>query len=475
MSDGRSRSPRRAWRDRRRRSFPALDLLTAFLVVLTLLPARLVLPTLGGLGRPAVLIGLVCGLSWVLSRLARGSVPEGRQPVRWALLVYFSVFLVTYAFGHERGLSGNEVRATDRALVLAVSMLGVALLAADGIRSRHDLDRLLRRLIVLVGVVAFVGMLQFWPGIDLPTMVRIPGLSLNRELSEIGTRGAPAFARVKGTATHPLEFGVLMAMTLPIAVHYGLFAHSRRERILRWSLVSIIGVSILFSLSRSGVLGLFVGMGVLWLVWTDRIRIEALAAAVASAVAVRSVIPGLIGTLRSLFANWGTDPSIQGRTDDYSIVGQFVSERPLLGRGPRTFLPEQYFALDNQFLNTLITMGWLGVVALAVLLLVPIGVARGVFRRGTSDETRHLAQALTASLAVAVATSFTFDSLAFAGFSGLLFVLIGSIGALQRLERQGDTVDADPWRRPTVRNGMARGEREAGSIRHRADRGGDDG
>jgi O-antigen ligase len=243
---------------------------------------------------------------------------------------------------------------------------------------------------------------------------------------------------VQGTATHPIEFSVTLSMVLPIATHFALFAQTRKDRVTWWLTTGTILTAVIFSLSRSGIIGLVVGMGALLLVWNNRLRLEAAMVAVAGAVAYKAVLPGLLGTIRSLFLNLGNDPSVQGRTDDYQHIGRYIAERPWFGRGPRTFLRERYFALDNQFLDTLITTGWIGVASLVTLFVVSVCVARGVYRRAVDESARHLGQALAGSLLAALVTSLTFDSLSFVGFFGVFFVVVGAAGALRRLEPTAD-------------------------------------
>lgn len=421
---------------------------TAFLALLILIPAQLVYAPMGGVGKPAVLVALFGGFVWVLSRLVRGRAPGDRQPVRLALYAYTLVLLLTYILGQARGLPGAEALAADRELIFTAAIVGIGLYVCDLVTTRDDLDVLLRRLVGITTVMAVVGILQFRPGIDLTQWIEIPGLTYNRELTTIGTRGTPGFIRIQGTAMHPIEFGVVLSMVLPLAVHYALFADDRRSRTRWWVLTGLIGSAIVFSLSRSAIIGLVVGMTFLFTVWRDRLRAEAAVVAVASAVAFRAITPGLLGTIRSLFLNFRSDPSIQGRTEDYAVVGDFIARRPWFGRGPRTFLVERYFALDNQYLYSLVTTGVVGVVSLVQLFLVPLCVARGVYRRGPDEETRHLGQALAAAVLVAAVTSFTFDSLSFLTFSGVLFVIIGAIGALRRLAPPAPTGgDAPPLRR----------------------------
>src|SRR6185312_10538507 len=105
------------------------------------------------------------------------------------------------------------------------------------------------------------------------------------------------------------------------------------------------------------------------------------------------------------------DPSIEGRTNDYAWVGYWFSQRPLLGRGPGTLIPELYLVLDNQWLYTLVTQGTLGVAALAALHLTCVSLASVALRRSASAEDRHLCAALIAVQVVAILVAGRFDSL----------------------------------------------------------------
>src|SRR5699024_5731766 len=128
------------------------------------------------------------------------------------------------------------------------------------------------------------------------------------------------------------------------------------------------------------------------------------------------------------------DPSIQGRLDDTAFVQQMFAERPWLGRGAGTVLPERYILLDNQWYGTAVASGVVGLVALAALFLVPYLMGRSLRLRGRSEETRHLGQALAVVFPAGVLASGTFDSFSFATFVGVLFVFIGAVGALWRIE-----------------------------------------
>ncbi|QDB80222.1 O-antigen ligase family protein [Georgenia wutianyii] len=418
---------------------PTLVLLVVFLCLQFLIPARLVIGGLGSVGRPSVAVGILLAFLWVVSARRPGRLPAGRQPVRWLLGGYLAVQLVGYAVGYDRLLPQIEASSADRWLIYNVAMVGVALAVTDGLVTRRHLDILLRSVVALAAVMAFVGTLQFLRIVDLTRYIRIPGLRANRELIGVGARGDGDFARVAGTANHYIEFGVVLALVLPIALHYAFFAPPGR-RWVRWLSVALIASAIPLSISRSAILTVAVSMGCLAVVWPWRRRYNVFAVGLVGLVVFHFVNRGVLGTIRSLFTNMDNDPSVQNRIADQAFVQQMFAQRPWLGRGPGTLLPERYILLDNQIYGTLVGGGILGLVALVALFAVPYAMARSVRLRAAGEESRHLGQALAAAFPAGLLASATFDSFGFATFAGTTMVFVGAAGALWRLE------DVRPWR-----------------------------
>jgi O-antigen ligase len=148
--------------------------------------------------------------------------------------------------------------------------------------------------------------------------------------------------------------------------------------------------------------------------------------------AITVLRPGLLGTLKAMFLWADADPSITGRTDDYELVGHWFSQRPWLGRGPGTLIPDLYIILDNQWLMTLITCGIIGVAALAIFHFTCIGLATIALRRSVTEEDRHLCAALISSQVVAILVGATFDSFSFTTFAFTLALMSGLCGAVWR-------------------------------------------
>lgn len=405
-----------------------------FLALQFLIPARLVISGMGAVGRPSVAMGLLFAFLWCLSALRPGGLPLAPQPVRWLIGIQFAVQLVGYAIGMYRIPVVVEASAGDRWIVFMVAMAGVALLIADGVQTRAQLDRILRVTVALTTFMAVVGILQYLRIVDLTRYVRIPGLSPNRALLGTGSRGDMSLARVAGTANHYIEFGVVLGLVLPIALHFALFAAKRgSSRAFAWLQVALIAAAIPMSISRSAIITTAIALALLFSVWNWRLRYGFLVIAGASMVGFYFLTRGLVGTILALFTYAGSDPSIQNRLSDQATVFALWHQSPVFGRGAGMIIPERYILLDNQFFVTLIAGGLVGALAFIALFVAPYLMARSVRLRAPQEEDRHLGQALAATFPAALVASFTFDSFSFATFTGLLFVLIGAVGALWRL------------------------------------------
>ncbi len=415
----------------------------AFVVLAFALPGRLILEPLGSVGNPAALAALAAAVAYALGRLAPGSLATGLQPVRTAVYLFAAGTVLAYAVGLARPLLSYEASSMDRTLIASVGFIGLALLTADGVRSREHLERLLKLLVLGGTFMAGLGIVQFVTGARPQDYIAVPGLALQ----DVEINAERSFlTRVMGTAVHPIEYGVVLAVLLPVALHLATTSRTGvRPSRWWWVAVGVITVGIPMSISRSSILGIAVGGAMMAVAWSWRRRWNLLAAGVLLLVAMRLAFPGLLGTLRSAFLFLGEDPSIEGRTQDYPLVWAYFVERPWLGRGLGTFPPEAYFFLDNEYLNRLLTGGVVGVAVLAVLLVVAMSTGRGVYHHGVDPTSRSLGQALAASTAVSAVTWFTFDGLGFRMAAGVAFILMGAAGALWRLEvgrpRWGEQLD----------------------------------
>ena len=117
--------------------------------------------------------------------------------------------------------------------------------------------------------------------------------------------------------------------------------------------------------------------------------------------AVYLSVPGVLGTITSLFTGASEDPSIASRTGSYDIAYSFFLNNPILGRGFGTFLPK-YWILDNGYLGLLIEGGIAGLLGLLVLIASAAYSARKARRLSVDEFDRELAQAVLASVCAGV-------------------------------------------------------------------------
>lgn len=411
-----------------------VTVLRTYVVLLVLVPPTYVIGPLGAVGTPATVVGLVALGLWAVGALTPGDhLARTVVPVRVVMGLLVGTVAAAYAVLHQRHVPWDELLGADRTVLQVLSWSGAALLAAEGLRDRDELYGVLRALTGAVAAMAVVGLLQFRAGIDLAELAgRIPGLHGNADLVSIQDR--QGFRRPSGTATHPIEFGCVITMTLPIALHLARFDVARSAA-RRWLPVAAIAVGIPVAVSRSAVLGAAVAGLVVFVGLEPRHRPRALAAAAGFLVVVYATTPGLLGTLRTLFTSAGSDTSITYRTADYGLIGEYVRESPWLGRGPGTFLSDRYVVLDNQYLMTAVEIGLVGLAVVVGYLLATAFLGRGARHRSRDPAVRDLGQALAAASLTSVVTAFTFDGFSFLMFAGVIPLCLGVAGALWALSR----------------------------------------
>ena len=399
-------------------------------------PARLIFPPLTTLGRPGVMVGLLLFVWWALSRFHPNLVTRGQQPMRWAFAVYLVTLATSYVAGQARGLDVLEANSADRTVLMALAAGGVLLAACDGVLTRERIDTALRWLCYGCTVMALFALSQFVLNRDFTTYLKLPPiLQFQRDLVGFDERGGGGMVRVAGTAGHYIEFSVLMVVGLVVAIHYARFAATRRERQIFAGIAMLLAGVIPISLSRTGVLALGAAIVLLICVWPLRTTFNVLVIGVFLAAIIQVGKPGLLATLKALLFAGESDPSIQGRLEDYDYVAPFIKERFWFGRGVGTWLPELYQLLDNQWLVTLVSTGIVGVAGLAALFLTGVFVAARVRRFAKTDSDRDLAAVLAVAIGVMAVTAFTFDALYFTTYLFTMHLLIGLTGAMWRVTR----------------------------------------
>ena len=411
----------------------ALFILQAFIWLLGAIPARLVFRPIGYFGSPASIVGLMAFGLWACGAARPELLVRKVAAVRIAVVVFWLPTLISFAALHLNSVPTDEVNAADRWLLFSLVWSGVALLAAEGLRSRDEVMRLLRVVVAAGSFSAAVAVMQSRLNFDLTTyMEKIPLLSVDGTLASVLSRAG--LNRPAGTATHPIEFGCMLCMTLGFALVLAFYDKAWAAR-RRWVVLGLIGVAIPMAVSRSAILGGVIVV-TFWLFGaTKSQRRQTLVACFFGTIAVFLTSPGLIGTLKSYFVNVATDDSITTRTDDYSAVAKYIRRSPLIGRGPATFLPK-YRILDNTWLTFGIELGLLGVIGLLVYFTTAARLGTLLRRRSSDPMIRAIGQACIGLSILVVVNSATFDFFAYPMDPGFIAVFIGIAGALTGLAKE---------------------------------------
>lgn len=408
----------------------ATTVLTAYVILLIGIPSVMKFPPLGSAGSPCNVLALAAFLWWLWFHVHRTApLGPGHEPIRITLLVWLVVMFVVYAHAMASPLPPDEISPADSGMLRLLGCAGILLVANDGVRSAAQARKVMSRLVVGAGLLAVVGIVQFATKELWIDRLSIPGLT---SVPSTGLAVRNGIVRPNGTSTHPIEFGVVLTMTLPLAV-----AHARRAPAARWFyslLVGVMGVAIILAISRSAIICGGVAMLVMLLYWPNATRARALVSMAGVFSVVYVMVPGVLGTVTNLFTGFSEDTSVQSRTGSYEVAWLFFRVNPVIGRGFGTFLPK-YWIFDNGYLGLLVEGGVLGLLGLLVLIVLAAGAAHRAVAHLEDDFDRELARAVCAAIVAGGAALAFFDTFAFAQSAGWFFLMMGLAGAWFRISR----------------------------------------
>jgi O-antigen ligase len=409
----------------------AVVLLSFMYILLAIIPARLIVPGMTDLGRPALVVGFLLFFWWLVTRFSSHLAMTGPQPIRWAFFAFFGVLMIGYAVGFLRGLTSMEANAADRTMLYFCVFGGALLTAADGLPNWVSLRSLLKVLVVSATFVAALGVVEYVLQRDLSNYLVLPGLQAKGWTPVLEDRGSGA--RVASTTAHYIEMAAYLALILPFAIHFAIFSRKPQRRWMAILAAIIIAAGIASTISRTGIVAMGIMLIALFPLWTWRMRYNIAVMLTMCGAAAGAASPGLLHTLLHLFDNPTQNSSISVRYERYPLAFKYIGQRPWFGRGTGTWVSPQYQIMDNQWLETTLSNGFVGAAAYAALHITAITIAWMALRRSDEPEVRHLCAALISTQFMGLAVAATFDSLAFATFATTLGLTIGLCGTVWRL------------------------------------------
>ncbi|SDS49646.1 O-antigen ligase family protein [Microlunatus soli] len=461
ISDGSARPPRRI--------ISAAMMLSIYLVLLFGVPSSLTIAGLASVGRPSFLWGLVLAFWWLLAQLQRYRPTRIRvwQPVRFALLAFVIIVLVSFGAALLRGQPADQISPATTAVLRVVSWLGVLLVTMDGIATRGEMIKVVRGLTIGAGLVALLGLAQFITGRTLlDWVVGLPGIDYDTELTARGE-----FTRVAGTATHPLEYAVIVTGCLPLALLAAMTDGFRRQedRLIRlswWLPVTFMIVSSLLSVSRSAIIGLVIAILATLPAMSRAYRRLTIIGGAFAAVVVAIVVPGMATTMITLFLGGPEEPSAQSRSNALERLPEFLSSSPLIGQGLGTFMP-RYYIFDNEWALLTVELGILGVTAFAAIAVAAIASAACSARRSRDPEIITIGRGVAAAMLTTAVLFAFFDAMGFPISAGMYFFFAGLAAALGRLSQTEDLSGFPMIKEPMrdqVRKSLPGGRAAAGPM-----------
>lgn len=415
--------------------FGVPQLLTVWMVLLFGISAKQVVGPLGAIGTPALLVAFA-GAGWWLSSRVDPEIraDRGIQPVRVYMYGYLWYCLLTWALAHTRSLTALEQTGSIRAMFALLAFAGVAMLIMDGVEDLDQLRTILWRVVLGGAFLSLLGLLQSVTGSRLE--IDLPLLSFNQDPNVVASRSL--FNRPFATALHPIEFSVVLAALFPLALHFALEGDpdptTRRRAVIA---AALIGLGVPFSISRSGIVVFVVSMALILTAWSWRRRANAAIVGVVALPVLWLGVPGLVGTLRSLFTGAGNDPSVQNRIARIPAVMDLIREYPWFGRGIGTYSVDDYFLVDNEVYVSTIELGIVGICLTFGLFLLAMAAARtSRHHPRATRETNHLGMALAAGIAGISVSLVTFDAFHYHILNGVLYTMIGGCAALWRVTRR---------------------------------------
>jgi hypothetical protein len=440
--------------------------LVAFVAIVWFIPIRVyTLPAPGPVKlEPYRLMVLLLAAALVLGAIA-GSRRIRACGLRGALLALTASAVISlgvnYSSFTERLLGTEATKAATYLLTFPI----VFVLIASGVRSRADIERCIKAIVVGGAVVAFCAIVETRTQYNVFNHLRTVFPFL-QDTGERATEVRNGALRAEASAQHPIALGVALSLCLPLSLALMLRVRDTGRRIFFTGCALVLVIGMVATISRTA----FLALAVMLLVglMTERRRLTRLwPLSIVLLIAAHTVLPGGLGRLYHAFFPKGgitAEQSVRaggvgsGRLADISPALKLVQSHAFFGTGdplpPPPDLaqspiqtvnsaPPDPIIFDDQYLTTLVGHGMFGLGA--VLWLVSAMVFPLVRAARRARGALPLLSACTASVAGYAAAMLTFDAFAFVQCS-IFFFVIAALGLrlaqISGLAGKPDSTDA---------------------------------
>jgi len=417
------------------------------LVAIVCIPARLyklpvTLPFDMEIYRVFILLFLV---AWGIALVTDPAVRLHKTRLSLPLLAFGAVAAISFAVNLPSFEPVYEYPLAAKSLIYLVVLVLLFQAVVSVMRDSRDITWALRLIVLVAAGTALLGVAEFVTGTNVFRHLDafLPFLRPAEPdlLLQVMVRGGNP--RIAGSSNHPIAYGALLSMVLPVCIHFWLTARSLGERFVFAASAGLMGVAILLTGSRTGLVGLIVGMGLI-AIQEPAWRKHLVLASIILAFAVHMAVPGLLRhTLAAITPGYiaknelGSATTGSGRLEDYPVMFAEFVRRPLLGRAVGTYDSVRYGFIDNQYLLFLVEMGLAGIAALLWLYYRSTSWFAAAAKHA-KDTERGLLFAMSASALIFAIVTATFDVFAFPQVTYLYFIFIAFGAVLASSADQAD-------------------------------------
>jgi putative inorganic carbon (HCO3(-)) transporter len=314
---------------------------------------------------PNVPISLAVGLATLagyvvfeLTRRAPQLIPNGLLLLLWMQITFASLYAKSPAVAQEKYIEMSKT--------IVIALLITAMV---------DSERRARWL--LLGIVFSIGLLAFRSNIGI-----------------LLTMGQERIYGPGGSIEDNNDYALLLVMAIPIAYYVARAEGSRWIRRACYALTAMMAITVIFTLSRGGYLGL--GAVTFWLALKAKYRISALLLVPIVGLMIFIISPRQVSDRVSAIRATGYDDSTQQRLYSWDVSWRIINEHPIFGIGPRNLLQTYDRTTEtrvvrvshNSFLQMAVDAGLpalLMFIALIVLSYFRLWRARRIFKARAPD------------------------------------------------------------------------------------------
>lgn len=368
------------------------------------------------------------------------------------LLILAGVAVVAAILNYEELSNAFEGGGAFKSLSYYLGFLAVFVLVASTIKTQAAMDTVVRALVIGATIVAFSAIYESRSSYNVFDELSnwIPVL-IREARGGFEARGGNV--RVYASAQHPIALSAALFMAFPLALYLvGRASTQLRSRL--WILAAAVcAMGAVATISRTTVI-MVAALGIVAVWVRGRKVVRFWPFLLVLPIAIHFAVPGALGGIYKaitfqgggLAADAYARPGEQGsgRLADLGPGLRLWDESPLVGKGIGSQVTTQeagvaqtaegaqgaVIIFDNEWLNTLVSLGVVGLVAVAWFVWGSL-ITIGRFARRVRGPRSDLAAACAAAIGAFGIAMFVFDAFAFVQAT-IFFFMIAAIGLQAR-------------------------------------------